>query len=192
MVVCPESEMRDTLEAVRAWAAGNDVMLAGLADDPRLPADCDRRSPEELAAGCDAALAAGRRRHHARRLRLAAAHGTAVLGVNLGTLGYLAEIDAAHLPAALDALAGGHFTIERHAALMFTPEAGTGLPSGCAYNDIVLSRVPGRGQAALGVRIDEICWCATPATVSSSPPRWGRPPTASRPAARWSHRAPTA
>jgi hypothetical protein len=58
MVVCPEREMRDTLEAVRAWAAGNDVMLAGLADDPRLPADCDRRSPEELAAGCDAALAA--------------------------------------------------------------------------------------------------------------------------------------
>jgi NAD kinase len=59
MVVCPEREMRDTLEAVRAWAAGNDVMLAGLADDPRLPADCDRRSPEELAAGCDAALALG-------------------------------------------------------------------------------------------------------------------------------------
>ena len=54
----------------------------------------------------------------------------------------------------MDALAGGDFTIERRAALTFTPEAGTGLLSGCAYNDIVLSRVPGRGQAALGLRID--------------------------------------
>jgi len=77
-----------------------------------------------------------------------------VLGINLGTLGYLAEIDAAHLHEALDALGGGEFTIEPRAALAFTPQAGADLRAGSAYNDIVLSRVPGRGQAALGLRID--------------------------------------
>jgi NAD+ kinase len=77
-----------------------------------------------------------------------------VLGINLGTLGYLAEIDAAHLHGALDALGRGDSTIEPRVALTFTAEATAGLSSDSAYNDIVLSRVPGRGQAALGLRID--------------------------------------
>ena len=154
LVLRPEREMRDTLEVVHTWAADRKVMLAGLADDPRLPADCDRRSPDALTAGCDAALALGGDGTMLAALRLAAAHGTPVIGVNLGTLGYLAEIDAVHLDAALDVLADGAFTIEPRAALTFTPEVGTGLPAGSAYNDIVLSRVPGRGQAALGLRID--------------------------------------
>jgi NAD+ kinase len=153
MVLRPEREMHAALEVVRAWAAAGDVMLAGLEDDPRLPAGCDRRSGEALAAGCDAVLALGGDGTMLTALRLGAAHGTPVLGVNLGTLGYLAEIDAAHLRAALDALAGGDFTIEPRAALTFTSEASAPR-SESAYNDIVLSRVPGRGQAALGLRID--------------------------------------
>ncbi len=154
LVLRPEREMHATLEAVRAWAADGDVTLAGLADDPRLPAGCERRPAEALAVGCDAVLALGGDGTMLAALRLAAAQGTPVLGVNLGTLGYLAEIDAAHLVGALDALRDGSFTIEPRAALAFTPRAGAGPPSGSAYNDIVLSRVPGRGQAALGLRID--------------------------------------
>lgn len=154
IVLRPEREMHDTLKAVHAWAADSDVMLAGLADDPRVPADCDRRSAEALAAGCDAVLALGGDGTMLGALRLGAPHRTPVLGINLGTLGYLAEIDAAHLHGALDALGRGDFTIEPRVALTFTGEAGAGLRSGSAYNDIVLSRVPGRGQAALGLRID--------------------------------------
>jgi NAD+ kinase len=75
-----------------------------------------------------------------------------VLGINLGTLGYLTEVDAAHLGAALSALARGQYDIESRTALRLA------LPDGAdaqiAYNDVVLSRVPGRGQAALGLRID--------------------------------------
>ncbi len=154
MVLRPEREMHATLEVVRVWAAESNVRLAGLADDPRLPARCDRRSADALAADCDAVLALGGDGTMLAALRLGAAHGTPVLGVNLGSLGYLAEIDAAHLRAALDALAGGDFTIEPRAALTFVPEAAAGLCSDSAYNDIVLSRVPGHGQAALGLRID--------------------------------------
>jgi NAD+ kinase len=154
LVLRPEREVHATLEAVRRWAAERGVALAGLVDDPRLPGDCERRSAEVLAAGCDAVLALGGDGTMLAALRLGAPHDAPVLGINLGTLGYLAEIDAAHLDAALDALGCGAFTIERRVALTFTGEAGAGPTSDSAYNDIVLSRVPGRGQAALGLRID--------------------------------------
>jgi hypothetical protein len=91
MVLRPEREMRATLELVRAWAADSDVMLAGLEDDPRLPADCDRRSAEALAAGCDAVLALGGDGTMPAALPLGALHDTPALGINLGTLGYLAR-----------------------------------------------------------------------------------------------------
>jgi NAD+ kinase len=154
LVLRPEREMHATLEAVRGWAADSGVMLAGLVGERRLPAGCDERSAEALAADCDAVLDLGGDGTMLGALRLGAPHGTPVLGVNLGTLGYLAEIDAAHLPAALAALGTGDFAIEPRVALTFTGEAGAGTPSESAYNDIVLSRVPGRGQAALGLRID--------------------------------------
>jgi NAD+ kinase len=85
-------------------------------------------------------------------LRLAAPHGVAVLGVNLGTLGYLAEVDAAHLGHALSALRDGRYAIESRTGLALA--ATGGIEAQSSYNDIVVSRVPGRGQAALGLRID--------------------------------------
>jgi NAD+ kinase len=74
------------------------------------------------------------------------------LGINLGTLGYLTEVDAAHLDAALAALATGDFTLEPRAGL--TLAARGDIAAQIAYNDVVLTRVPGRGQAALELRID--------------------------------------
>ena len=85
-------------------------------------------------------------------LRVGAPHGVPVLGVNLGRLGYLTEVDAAHLDAALSALGEGEFTIEARTGLALVPRDD--LPAQIAYNDVVLTRVPGRGQAALALRID--------------------------------------
>ena len=85
-------------------------------------------------------------------LRLAAPEGVPVLGVNLGRLGYLTEVDAAHLSGALAALASGDYTLEPRAGLALAPRDG--MPAQVAYNDVVLTRVPGRGQAALELRID--------------------------------------
>ena len=68
------------------------------------------------------------------------------------SLGYLAEIDAGHLEGALGALARGAYSIERRSGLALA--AREGIPAQVAYNDVVLTRVPGRGQAALALRID--------------------------------------
>lgn len=128
------------------------VELVGTDGEPRLPDDVTRRPEASLAAGCDAVLALGGDGTMLGALRVAAPHGTPVLGVNLGTLGYLTEIDAAHLKGALEALGQGHYAVEARTGLALA--AGSGLEAQIAYNDVVVSRVPGRGQAALGLRID--------------------------------------
>ncbi|MFZ1994315.1 MAG: NAD(+)/NADH kinase [Solirubrobacteraceae bacterium] len=148
----PERDLDDALQEVRVWAAAHGVALTGLAGDARLPDGVDHRPEASLAEGCDVVLALGGDGTMLGALRIAAPHGVPVLGVNLGTLGYLTEIDAAHLGGALAALERGAYTIERRSGLALA--AREDMADQVAYNDVVLTRVPGRGQAALALRID--------------------------------------
>lgn len=72
-----------------------------------------------------------------------------VLGVNLGQLGFLVEVEAGELDAALDRLESGDFTIEEHSAAVLSD----GRDESIAFNDVALARVPGDGpvKAALTV-----------------------------------------
>src|SRR6202012_5211969 len=128
------------------------VALAGLEGDGRLPDAVSQRPEASLARGGGVGLALGGGGTMLGALRVAGPHGVPVLGVNLGTLGYLTEIDAAHLEGALAALERGAYTIERRSGLALA--AREGIDAQIAYNDLVLTRVPGRGQAALALRID--------------------------------------
>jgi NAD+ kinase len=152
LVLRPERDLRAALEGVRAWAAATGVALVGVDEEPRLPDGIERKPAESLAAGCDVVLALGGDGTMLGAMRLAAPHGVPVLGVNLGTLGYLTEVDATQLEEALASLAEGRYTLEARTGLGLAPRDGVGPQT--AYNDVVLSRVPGRGQAALGLRID--------------------------------------
>jgi NAD+ kinase len=154
VVLRPERDLRDALEEICDWAASAGVALTGSDRDPRLPEDVDRRPEGALAAGCDVVLALGGDGTMLGALRLAAPHGAPVLGINLGTLGYLTEIDAGHLGDALSALGDGGYTVENRNGLSLAAAPRTGVPAEIAYNDVVLSRVPGRGQAALGLSVD--------------------------------------
>jgi NAD+ kinase len=152
LVLRPERDLREALEQIRDWAGATGATLVGTDGEARLPAEVERRPEESLAAGCDLVLALGGDGTMLGAMRLAALHGVPALGVNLGTLGYLTEVDAAHLGDALSTLERGNYTLEGRAALeLVTPSGGSPLP---AYNDIVVSRVPGHGQAALALSID--------------------------------------
>lgn len=144
--------MNEPLAQICAWAAAAQVELVGAAGEARLPESVVRRSKPRIAVGCDAVLALGGDGTMLGALRLAASHDIPVLGINLGTLGYLTEVDTAHLASALSALARGEYQLESRTALRLvlrdTPAVQV------AYNDVVLSRVPGHGQAALELRID--------------------------------------
>jgi NAD+ kinase len=152
LVLRPERDLSVALEQIRVWAAAAGVALAGADGETRLPEEVERRPEESLTGGCDAVLALGGDGTMLGALRLAAPHGTPVLGVNLGTLGYLTEVDAAHLGEALAALSDGDYTIESRTGLALAAQPG--IDAQIAFNDVVVSRVPGYGQAALGLLID--------------------------------------
>jgi NAD+ kinase len=151
-VLRPERDLDHVLERIRAWAAAHTVTLVGLQGDPRLPDAVDRRPEDALASDCDMVLALGGDGTVLGGLRLAAPHGVPVLGVNLGRLGYLTEVDAANLEDALSVLDRGDYAVEPRGGLALA--ARDGIEAQVAYNDVVLTRVPGRGQAALALRID--------------------------------------
>lgn len=140
------------LAEIERWAQERGAVLVGQEDDARLGDEVDRRPEESMAAGADAVLALGGDGTMLGAMRLAAPHDAPVLGVNLGTLGYLTELDATQLTAALSALADGRYQVETRTGLRLAPRDGQ--DAQIAYNDVVVTRVPGRGQAALGLRID--------------------------------------
>ena len=152
LVLRPERDLDHALRQIEAWASASSVTLAGLQGDARLPDGVERRPEETLAQDCDMVVALGGDGTVLGGLRLAAPHDVPVLGVNLGRLGYLTEVDAAHLDDALSALAAGRYAVERRGGLALG--ARDGIVAQTAYNDVVLTRVPGRGQAALALRID--------------------------------------
>jgi NAD+ kinase len=152
LVLRPERALEKALGQIHDWAAAKGIGLVGAEGDPRLPGDVVRRPEASLAAGCDVVLALGGDGTMLGGLRLAAPHGVPVLGINLGRLGYLTEVDASHLSAALAALASGDYALEQRGGLALA--ARDGMSGQIAYNDVVLTRVPGRGQAALALRID--------------------------------------
>ncbi len=153
LVLRPERALEEPLREITAWASAQRVKLVGLeADAARLPGGVEPRPEEALAVGCDVVLALGGDGTMLGAMRLAAEQDVPVLGINLGTLGYLTDIDAAHLGDALLALSSGDYEVERRTGLELA--AGNGIEAQVAHNDVVLTRVPGRGQAALALRID--------------------------------------
>jgi NAD+ kinase len=87
-----------------------------------------------------------------RALKLATEHEVPVLGVNLGRLAFLAEVNLGELPDALDRIDRDEHWMEERAVMTVTGTCFPGLFS--AFNDSALSRVPGNGPAALAVEVE--------------------------------------
>jgi NAD+ kinase len=86
-----------------------------------------------------------------RTMRLLDRRQTPVLGVNLGRLGFLAEVDVAELPSALSAIDAKRFTVEPRTAVCTVLPDGTPVT---AFNDIALVRIPGDRMAAVGITVE--------------------------------------
>ena len=150
VVLRPERDLAAPLSLIARWAASAGVTLAGATEEERLPYSAERSPDPAWASSCDLVLALGGDGTVLGALDIAAPYGVPVLGVNLGRLGYLTEIDAPQLESALAALARGEFGLEKRTALLLHDSNGDRV----AYNDVVLSRVPGCGQAALGLSVE--------------------------------------
>jgi NAD+ kinase len=153
LVLHPRRDVTAAVRLVCEWAQQTGVMLSGPEDERFLPI-VEPRPASDLARESDMFLALGGDGTFLGALRLAAPAGVPVLGVNLGRLGYLTEVDGKLLPTALRALATAEFTVEERFALKASWREDGLAREHVAYNDVVLSRVPGHGQAALGLSVD--------------------------------------
>jgi NAD+ kinase len=143
LVLHPRRDCSGAVGQVASWTATHGVtLLAGEDDVARLGLrGVTSVSRDELATTADALIALGGDGTLLGAMRLVAARPVPVLGVNLGRLGFLAEVEGRDLDAALEAVAEGRATTETRACLVVRHDDAEHL----AFNDAVLARVPGAG-----------------------------------------------
>ena len=97
---------------------------------------------EDLPPSCEAALVLGGDGTLLRAAKIVLERQLPLLGVNLGTLGYLAEISTDSLYESIDLLLRGEYTVEKRMMLYGSVySGGKKVYSDTALNDIVIRRV---------------------------------------------------
>ncbi|UOZ04097.1 NAD(+)/NADH kinase [Amycolatopsis sp. WQ 127309] len=151
LVLHPRRDSAAAVEAVLGWAGNRGIEILGIADEiVRLKCAAVGVTSEELGRRSDLLVSLGGDGTMLRAMRLADGQRAPVLGVNLGKLGFLAEVDVPDLPGALSAIDGNEFTVEPRLAVdaVFDGQRIT------AFNDIAVVRVPGDGSAVVAVRVN--------------------------------------
>ena len=96
--------------------------------------------PDLLLAGVDLAIALGGDGTMLRTVDLVAGHDTPVLGVNLGRLGYLTDVEVPALPAALERFLSGDYVVENRSMLAVQIQDGPPASEHLALNEAVLEK----------------------------------------------------
>ncbi len=152
LVLHPQRDSKTAIEAIISWASTRGGTVLGLPDEvDRIDCSAVAVKAEEMIERADLLVSLGGDGTMLRTMRLAAGPSTPVLGVNLGRLGFLAEIDVDDLARALTAIDAHHYQVEPRMAVCGN------LPDGrlvTAFNDIALVRIPGDGMAALSVSVE--------------------------------------
>lgn len=104
-----------------------------------------------LADGCDLAVSLGGDGTMLRTVDLVASKGVPVLGVNVGQLGYLTEVEPSDLFTALERIFDGEHHIEER--MMLDVRVGTSLQT-LALNEAVVEKTPTGRTVRLHVSLD--------------------------------------
>ena len=148
MVLHPERDSAEAVSAVLGWATRRGIQVIGIETEiSRLNCAAIAVSETELGKRSDLLVSLGGDGTMLRAMRLSDRQHAPVLGVNLGKLGFLAEVDVPGLPAALSAVDAKEFTIEPRLAV----DAVLGDHLMTAFNDIAVVRFPGHATAKLSV-----------------------------------------
>ncbi|MFJ6197811.1 NAD(+)/NADH kinase [Micromonospora sp. NPDC092111] len=151
LVLHPTRDVTEVVEIIHRWAARHGKNLAVRVEDRhRVPADVEPVPAAELAVRSDALISIGGDGTMLGALRAAVRAPKPVLGVHLGRLGFLVEVEPPELPTALDRLVSRDFTVESHACLA-CDVCGDDV---VAFNDVALVRHPGSGFVAATLAVD--------------------------------------
>jgi NAD+ kinase len=149
MVLHPARDSAEAVSAILGWAESRGAQVLGIESEvQRLNCAAIGVTAEELGRRSDLVVSLGGDGTMLRALRLADRQRGPVLGVNLGKLGFLAEVDVPDLAAALTAIDEHEYTVEPRLAV----DAVLGDQVVTAFNDVALVRFPGQETAAVAVR----------------------------------------
>jgi len=141
---------------IAGWAAEREINLFVNDRVRDLPPGTFSASAREIADNCDLLIVLGGDGTMISTARLVAGRGTQVLGINLGTLGYLTEFSADEAIPALEYVIRGHYEVDKRMMLDWRVlRDGDQVGAGTALNDVVLNK------SALARIIDIDCWVGT-------------------------------
>ena len=152
VVLHPQRDSAEAVTAILDWAKHRSIEVLGIDSEiVRLRCAATAVTPDELGRRSDLIVSLGGDGTMLRAMRLADRQRAPVLGVNLGKLGFLAEIDVPELPDALSAVDSHEYLIEPRLAVdaIFGDQVLT------AFNDIAVVRQPGQSSAQVAVRVDD-------------------------------------
>lgn len=144
-IVTKPNEPRATEVAARIaeWAAAHEINLfvTNRIKERDLPPGTFSASAREIADHCDLLIALGGDGTMIATARLVSGRGTPVLGVNLGTLGYLTEFAVEDVIPALEFVVRGNYEIDRRLMLDWRAlRDGDQVGAGTALNDVVVNK----------------------------------------------------
>jgi NAD+ kinase len=149
VVLHPERDSVQAVDAILDWAERRQIQVLGIENEiRRLNCQAEAVTDTELGQRADLVVSLGGDGTMLRAMRLADGQRAPVLGVNLGKLGFLAEVDVPDLPDALSAIDARDYTVEPRLAVD-SLVAGNRVT---AFNDIAVVRVPG-GTAAVSLQV---------------------------------------
>ncbi|KAB8190037.1 NAD(+)/NADH kinase [Nonomuraea phyllanthi] len=148
LVLHPQRDSKKAIDTILRWAAEKGVTVLGLPEEVgRIDCTAVPVDAAALVERADLLVGLGGDGTMLRTMRLLAGRPTPILGVNLGKLGFLAEIDVDDLAGTLSAIDEHRYTVESRMAIR---SRINGMDV-TAFNDIALVRIPGDGLAALSV-----------------------------------------
>lgn len=168
LVLHPTRDVTEVVGIIERWATRHRKTLMVRAEDKhRVPASVEPVPEGEVATRADALISIGGDGTMLGALRSAIHDPKPVLGVHLGRLGFLVEVEPPELPDALSRLLSRDFTVESHACLA-CDVCGDDV---VAFNDIALVRKPGSGfvSATLAVDGQQYGYYRADAVVVSTP-----------------------
>jgi len=129
-----------TLAVLKGWCGAKGIQVVCV--EATLPRGLEKEGALVIALGVDGTVL--------RAAGLFADSPLPILGANLGSLGFLTEVPATSLSAALESILRDQFTLEERARLAFTVSTGE---KGTVLNDLVFGR-----STAIGFCELELVW----------------------------------
>jgi len=146
LVLHPGRNCDSAMFTILSWASGRGVTVLALdGEASRVPSQVDEVTADDLAQRSDLMVSLGGDGTMLRAMRLSCGPRPPVLGVNVGKLGFLAEIDPPEVGDALEAIDSHRFTVEPRSAVQADFLGGQHV----AFNDVDLARIPGHGSSAV-------------------------------------------